>query len=62
VVTCAPNARYFGDIDDPTSHVSKLIAEKRGVRLLEQTGNKPQVYYLSGEAGAVPGTRSRKTS
>jgi molybdopterin-containing oxidoreductase family iron-sulfur binding subunit len=54
VRTCAPTARYFGDLDNPNSEVNRLIAERRGVRLLEQTGNKPQVYYLGG-AGAVPG-------
>jgi len=59
---CPPKARYFGDLDNPASHVNKLIADKRGVRLLDQTGNKPQVYYLSGGAGAsVPGSRAAKT-
>lgn len=54
VRTCAPTARYFGDIDNPNSEVSRLISERRGVRLLEHTGNKPQVYYLGGH-GVVPG-------
>jgi len=58
VVTCAPTARFFGDLDNPESQVRKLIAEKRGVRLLDQTGNRPQVYYLAGEAPAIPETRS----
>lgn len=58
VVACPPTARYFGDIDDPTSNVSRLIGEKRGVRLLDEAGTKPQVYYLTGEAGAVPALRS----
>ena len=54
VRTCAPKARYFGDLDNPNSTVNRLIADKRGVRLLEHTGNKPQVYYL-GDHGTVPG-------
>jgi len=58
VVTCAPTARYFGDLDDPTSKVRQLIAEKRGTRLLDQLGNRPQVYYLAGEKPAIPETRS----
>jgi molybdopterin-containing oxidoreductase family iron-sulfur binding subunit len=62
VDACPPTARYFGDIDDPESRVSKLIAEKRGVRLLDHLGNKPQVYYLSGEASTVPSTRALKQS
>ena len=56
---CPPKARYFGDLDNPESNVNKLIADKRGVRLLDHTGNKPQVYYLSGGAGAaVPSSRA----
>lgn len=58
VRTCAPTARYFGDLDNPKSNVNRLISAKRGVRLLDHTGNKPQVYYLSGGAGpAVPSGR-----
>ncbi len=60
VVTCAPGARYFGDLSNPTSEVSKLIANKNGVRLLDHLGNKPQVYYLTGEGGSVPSTRAIK--
>ena len=54
VRTCAPTARYFGDLDNPESKVNQLIADKRGVRLLDHTGNRPQVYYLTGEGGAIP--------
>lgn len=62
VVTCAPGARYFGDLDNPESKVRQLIADKRGVRLLDHLGNKPQVYYLAGEASAVPSTRANSDS
>jgi molybdopterin-containing oxidoreductase family iron-sulfur binding subunit len=59
VRVCAPKARYFGDLDNPNSRVNKLIADKGGVRLKEETGNKPQVYYLSGGGSpVVPGARS----
>jgi molybdopterin-containing oxidoreductase family iron-sulfur binding subunit len=60
VVTCAPGARYFGDLDNPESEVNKLIANKNGVRLLDHLGNKPQVYYLTGEGGSVPSGRALK--
>jgi molybdopterin-containing oxidoreductase family iron-sulfur binding subunit len=61
VRVCAPKARFFGDLDNPDSYVNKLIADKNGVRLKDETGNKPQVYYLSGgAAAAVPGLRSMK--
>jgi molybdopterin-containing oxidoreductase family iron-sulfur binding subunit len=60
VRTCAPTARYFGDLDNPNSKVNRLISDKNGARLLEHTGNKPQVYYLGG--GVVPGfTRPDKS-
>ena len=60
VRTCPATARYFGDLDNPNSTVSKLIDNKGGVRLLDQTGNKPQVYYLTGVGGAVPSGRAKK--
>ncbi|MCS6879620.1 MAG: 4Fe-4S dicluster domain-containing protein [Geminicoccaceae bacterium] len=60
VRVCPPRARYFGDLDNPNSRVNQLIADKRGVRLKEETGNKPQVYYLAGGgAPVIPGERSR---
>lgn len=59
VRTCAPKARYFGDLDNPASQVNKLISDKRGVRLLDHTGNKPKVYYLTGEGGSVPSRRAK---
>lgn len=61
VRVCPPQARFFGDLDNPKSYVNKLIADKRGVRLKEETGNKPQVYYLTGGAGgAIPALRNMK--
>lgn len=60
VVACPPTARYFGDLDNPASQVSKLIADKHGMRLLDQLGNRPQVYYLAGKASGIPGTRKER--
>ncbi|MGF1640649.1 MAG: 4Fe-4S dicluster domain-containing protein [Rhodospirillales bacterium] len=61
VVTCPPTARYFGDLDNPSSRVRQLIAEKRGGRLLDHTGNKPHVYYLTGDSVGVPSSRAAVT-
>lgn len=58
VVTCAPGARFFGDLSNPESVVSRMIGDKRGGRLLDELGNKPQVYYLTGDGGAVPSTKA----
>jgi len=46
VPVCPAGARFFGDLDDPKSEVSKLIKKRKGKRLKEEFGTKPQVYYL----------------
>ena len=46
VQTCTGHARYFGDLDDPNSLVSKLAHSSRAFRLQEELGTEPKVYYL----------------
>ncbi|MFA5537495.1 MAG: 4Fe-4S dicluster domain-containing protein [Bacillota bacterium] len=47
VQTCHQKARIFGDIEDPSSEVFKLVhGPKNSGRLLEELGTKPSVYYL----------------
>lgn len=46
VLSCIGNARFFGDLDDPDSEVSKLIKERRGFVLNPELDTKPSVYYL----------------
>lgn len=46
VETCTGGARYFGDLDDPDSIVSRLARSPRAFRLLEDLGTEPKVYYL----------------
>ncbi len=44
--TCIGEATYFGDANDPDSLVSELIASPNVMRLKEELGTKPRVYYL----------------
>ncbi len=44
--TCIGRATYFGDADDPDSLVAELIAAPNVMRLKEELGTEPRVYYL----------------
>jgi molybdopterin-containing oxidoreductase family iron-sulfur binding subunit len=46
VTTCIGRATYFGDANDPDALVSELIASTHGIRLKEEMGTEPKVYYL----------------
>jgi molybdopterin-containing oxidoreductase family iron-sulfur binding subunit len=44
--TCIGRATIYGDANDPDSLVSELITQSNAVRLREELGTKPKVYYL----------------
>lgn len=44
--TCVGGARVFGDLNDPQSNVSKLIAEHDVSVLKPSAGTKPSVFYI----------------
>ena len=46
VEVCTARARYFGDLNDPESEVSKLIRDCEYMQLLPERDTHPSVYYL----------------
>jgi phenylacetyl-CoA:acceptor oxidoreductase subunit 1 len=50
VVACPTKARIFGDLNDPESEVSKVIQSHHTVRLRDELGTAPRVYYLMADA------------
>jgi Fe-S-cluster-containing dehydrogenase component len=50
VQTCPTNAMVFGDLNDPTSTVSRLSASVRGTKFLAEVGTFPKVTYLERES------------
>lgn len=46
VVTCVGKATYFGDKKDNFSLVSELLKHNRVMRLKENLGTEPRVYYI----------------
>lgn len=46
VTTCMGRATYFGDKSDPESLVFELIGSSNVMRLKEELGTKPNVFYL----------------
>jgi len=61
VANCPVKALFFGDLDDPNSEVSKILANKKrkAFRLLEEFGTEPKVYYVG---GAPPSREAIKKS
>jgi Fe-S-cluster-containing dehydrogenase component len=58
VATCPASARHFGDLGDPQSAVSKLVAERGGYDLMPELGYKPVNKYLPprpGKTGCLAG-------
>ena len=46
VTSCIAEALAFGDLDDPQSNVSQLLAGNRFFRMHEELGTEPGFYYL----------------
>ncbi|MBM4467199.1 MAG: 4Fe-4S dicluster domain-containing protein [Chloroflexi bacterium] len=47
VEECTGNCRYFGDLDDPTSEISRKLNEAgKNVHTVADVGNHPSVKYI----------------
>jgi molybdopterin-containing oxidoreductase family iron-sulfur binding subunit len=44
--TCTGHAIHFGDLQDRESDVSRLMRERQSIRLKDELGTEPNVYYL----------------
>ena len=48
VITCVGKSRNFGDLNDPNSDVSQILAKATSItRLKESDGLEPNVYYVT---------------
>lgn len=46
---CPVTARFFGNLNDPNSEVARIIANTPTLRLREDLGTEPNVYYIPPE-------------
>ena len=46
VRTCPASARHFGDLADPSSPVSRLVADRGGISLMPEQATRPVNRYL----------------
>ncbi|GBF10306.1 MAG: 4Fe-4S dicluster domain-containing protein [Tepidibacillus sp.] len=47
VKTCIPEARIFGDLDDPSSTINQEIQKRNAKPILANQGTQPKIYYVS---------------
>lgn len=61
VTSCVGRARVFGDLNDPESTVSKLLAQFSVDRLLVDEGTDPQIFYIDLDGDLVTGAGTLDT-
>ncbi len=46
VDACPAKCRIFGDLDDATSQISLILKKEKPMRLKEESGTQPKVFYI----------------
>jgi Fe-S-cluster-containing dehydrogenase component len=46
VISCPTQAMHFGDLDDPSSEINRLIKEKKGKPFHPEYDTQPSIYYI----------------
>ena len=47
VAVCPTRCMHFGDLDDPNSEISRLLASRAHHALLPAAGTEPRIFYLT---------------
>ena len=47
VAVCPTRCMHFGDLDDPHSEVSRLLASRRHHALQPEAGTRPRIFFLT---------------
>jgi sulfite dehydrogenase (quinone) subunit SoeB len=53
VMVCPTKARFFGDLGDPGSAVSEMVADRGGADLMPELGYRPVNKYLPPRRGRM---------
>ena len=53
VIVCPTECRIFGDLDDPTSAVSRLVQHEAFTLRKPEKGTGPRIFYLGAEESAI---------
>ena len=59
VQTCLGKARVFGDLNDPKSEVSRLLAAYSSRQIAPELGSGPAIYYID---APVPEVKTSRTA